>query len=89
MLGAGGGSGATSPSRRVQRDWMASILSGGASWMPAMAAVSFVWSVNDSVGGSYFWDQEDMMFDPERVSDPLAACVSHENPNALIVISGM
>ncbi len=41
MLGAGGGSGATMPSRRVQRDWTASILSGGASWMPAMAAVSF------------------------------------------------
>ncbi len=40
MLGAGGGSGATSPSRRVWRDWMASILSGGASWIPAMVAVS-------------------------------------------------
>ncbi len=40
MFGAGGGSGATLPCRRVQRDWMASILSGGAFWMPAMAAVS-------------------------------------------------
>jgi hypothetical protein len=40
ILGAGGGSSATFPSRRVQRDWMASILSGGASWMPAMAAIS-------------------------------------------------
>jgi hypothetical protein len=42
MLGDGGGSGATSPSRSAQRDWMASILLGGASWMPAMAAVSLV-----------------------------------------------
>ncbi len=42
MLGVGGGSGATSPSRSVQRDWMASILLGGASWMPAMAVVSLV-----------------------------------------------
>jgi hypothetical protein len=42
MLGAGGGSGATLPRRRVQRDWIASILSGGASWMPAMAAMSLV-----------------------------------------------
>ncbi len=40
MLGAGGGSGATSPSRRVRRDWMASTLPGGASWMPAIAGVS-------------------------------------------------
>jgi hypothetical protein len=39
MLSAGGGSGATSPSRRVQRDWMAFILLGDASWMPAMVAV--------------------------------------------------
>ncbi len=35
MLGVGGGSGATLPSRSVQRDWMAYILFGGASWMPA------------------------------------------------------
>jgi hypothetical protein len=42
MLGVGGGSAATSPSRSVQRDWIASILSGGASWMPAMAAASLV-----------------------------------------------
>jgi hypothetical protein len=40
MLGAGGGSGATLPSRRVRRDWMASILLGGASWMPATVAIS-------------------------------------------------
>ncbi len=40
MLGAGGGSGATLSSRRVLRDWMASISSGGASWIPAMAVVS-------------------------------------------------
>jgi hypothetical protein len=44
MLGVGGGSGsgATLPSRSVQRDWMASNLSGGASYMPSMAAVSLV-----------------------------------------------
>ncbi len=42
MLGAGGGSGATLPSRRLQRDWMASILLGGASRMLAMAVVSLV-----------------------------------------------
>jgi hypothetical protein len=42
MLGAGGGSGATLLSRSVRRDWMASILLGGASWMPAMAAISLV-----------------------------------------------
>ncbi len=39
MLGAGGGSGT---SRRVRRDWMASILLGGASWIPAVAMVSLV-----------------------------------------------
>ncbi len=42
MLGVRGGSGATLPSRSVQKDWMASILLGGASWMPAMAALSLV-----------------------------------------------
>ncbi len=42
MLGAGGGSGAILPSRSVQRDWMNSILSRGASWIPAMVAVSLV-----------------------------------------------
>ena len=42
MLGVGGGSRAILPGRSVQRDWMTSILSGGASWMPAMAAVSLV-----------------------------------------------
>ncbi len=42
MLGVGGGSGETLPSRSVQRGWMASILLGGASWTPAMAAVSLV-----------------------------------------------
>jgi hypothetical protein len=40
MLSAGGVSGATFPSRRVRRDWKASILPEGASWMPAMVAVS-------------------------------------------------
>ncbi len=39
MLGAGGGSGAILPSRSVQRDCMAFILLGGASWMLAMAVV--------------------------------------------------
>jgi hypothetical protein len=38
--GAHGGSSATSPRRKVQKDWISSVLSGGASWMPAMAAVS-------------------------------------------------
>jgi hypothetical protein len=42
MLGVGGGSGETLPSRSVQRDWMALISSGVASWRPAMAAVSLV-----------------------------------------------
>ena len=42
MLVVGGGSGATLPNRSMQRDWMASNLLGGASWMPAMAAVSLV-----------------------------------------------
>jgi hypothetical protein len=42
MLGVGGGSSATLPSRSVQRDCMASIMLGGASWMPAIAAVSLV-----------------------------------------------
>ncbi len=42
MLSVGRGSGATSSSRSVQRDWMASISSGGVSWMPAMVAVSLV-----------------------------------------------
>ncbi len=42
MLGVGGGRGAILPSRSVRRDWMASILSRGASWTPAMAVVSLV-----------------------------------------------
>ncbi len=42
ILGVGGGSSATSLSRSVQRDWMASILSRGESWTPAMAVVSLV-----------------------------------------------
>ncbi len=42
MLGVSGGISATLSSRSVQRDWMASILSGGASWTPAMAEVSLV-----------------------------------------------
>ena len=42
MLGVSEGSGATLPSRSVQRDWMASIFLGGASWTPAMGAVSLV-----------------------------------------------
>ncbi len=42
MLGVGRGSGATSPSRSVRRDWMASILLGGESWMPAMVVVSLI-----------------------------------------------
>ncbi len=42
MLGAGEGIGAFFASRSVQRVWMASILSGGASWMTAIATVSLV-----------------------------------------------
>jgi hypothetical protein len=42
MRGAGGGIGKDFPSRRVRRDWMVVILLGGASWMPAMVAVSLV-----------------------------------------------
>jgi hypothetical protein len=42
LLGVGGGSSATLPSRSVQRDWMTSILLEGAAWTPAMAAVSLV-----------------------------------------------
>ncbi len=42
MLGVSGESRATLPIRSVQRDWMASSLLGGASWIPAMAAVSLV-----------------------------------------------
>jgi hypothetical protein len=42
MLGVGGGSNATLPIRSVQRGWIASILSGGASWMPAMVAGSLI-----------------------------------------------
>ncbi len=29
------------------------------------------------------------MLEPERVGDPFAACVGHENSNASIVIRGM
>jgi hypothetical protein len=42
LLVVSGGRGATLPSRSVQRDWMASTLLGGASWTPAMVAVSLV-----------------------------------------------
>ncbi len=44
-LGVGGGSGTTLPSRRVRKDWMASNSSGGASWIPAMAAMSLIVSL--------------------------------------------
>jgi hypothetical protein len=30
-----------------------------------------------------------MMLESERVGDPLATCVSHEDSNAMIVICGM
>jgi hypothetical protein len=77
MLGVGGGSGATSPSRSVKRDWMASISLGGTTWMPAMAVVSFC-GIDDSVGSSYFRDWDGMMLEAEPVGDPLAACDGHE-----------
>ncbi len=46
-------------------------------------------SVNDSIGGFFFWDRGGMVFEPEPVGDRLTACVGHENPNTLIVISIM
>jgi hypothetical protein len=78
MLGVSGGSRATSPNSSVQRDWMASISLGGASC-----------GINDSVGSSYFRDWDGMMLEMEGFSDPLAACVGHEDSNAMIVIRGM
>ncbi len=30
-----------------------------------------------------------MMFEPERVGDPLGICIGHENPNVSIVIHDM
>ncbi len=45
--------------------------------------------VNYSVGSSYFWDWDGMMLESECVCDPFAACVSHEDSNAMIVICGM
>ncbi len=88
MLGGGGGSSATSLRRRVWRDWMASILSGGASWIPAMAAVSLAVAIMILQGSCYLWNWDGMMLEPEHVGDPLVTCVSHENPNASIVIRG-
>jgi hypothetical protein len=91
IFGAGGWSGATLPSRRVRRDWMASISSGGASWTPAMVngGSESCCGISDSVGGCYPRDWEDMIFEPEHVSDPLTACDGHENSNASIVICSM
>jgi hypothetical protein len=45
--------------------------------------------VNDPVGSNYFRDWDGMMLALERAGDPLAACVSHEESNATIVICGM
>jgi hypothetical protein len=45
--------------------------------------------VNDSVGSSYFRDWDGMMLEMERVGDPLAACVGHDDSNAMIMIRGM
>jgi hypothetical protein len=45
--------------------------------------------INDSVGSSYIRDWDGMMLELERVGDPLAACVSHEDLNATTVIWGM
>ncbi len=42
--------------------------------------------VNNSVGSSYFRDWDGMMLESEHVSEPLAACVSHEDSNVTIVI---
>jgi hypothetical protein len=67
---------------------MASILSGGASWTPAMAAFSLL-RHQYSVGSSYFRDWDGMMLETEHVGDPLTACVSHEDSNATIGICSM
>jgi hypothetical protein len=45
--------------------------------------------INDSVSNSYFRDWGGMMLETERVSDPFAAHVGHEDSNAMIVICGM
>ncbi len=88
MLGVGGGSSATLPSRSVQRDWMASILSGGASWTLAMAAVRLV-VVSMILLVAFIPDWDGMMLEMECVGDPFATHVSHEDSNAMIGIHGM
>ncbi len=45
--------------------------------------------VNDSVRDHYLQDWDGMMLGSERVGDPLATCVGHENSNARIVIHCM
>jgi hypothetical protein len=89
MFGAGGGSGATLPSRRVRRDWMASIFFGRCILDAYYGGGQSFCGVNDSVSGCYLLDWDGMMLELESVGDLLAACVGHEKLNALIVICSM
>jgi hypothetical protein len=89
MIGAGGVSGATLPSRRVLRDWMAFHFAGRCVLDACNGGIQSYCDVNGSIGGSYLWDWDGMMLDLECVGDPLAARVGHKNSNAMIVICGM
>jgi hypothetical protein len=88
MLGAGGGSGKTLPSRsaegldgfHVVGRWFLDTCNGSSK---------SCCGINDSDSDCYLRDRDGMMFELERVGDPLTACVDHENPNAWIVICGM
>ncbi len=64
MLGAGRGRNATFPSRRVQRDWIAFMSFGGAFLDACNGGSESYCSINDSVRGCDFWDQEGMVFEP-------------------------
>ncbi len=89
MLGVGGGSSATSPSRSVQRVWMASNYVRRCVLDASNGGGYSCYGVNDSVSTSYFWDWDGMMLETECVGDPLAARVGHEDSNATIVNCGM
>jgi hypothetical protein len=87
MLGIGGGRSATLPSRSVQRDWMASILSGGATWTLAMAAVSIV--VASLILLVAAISRPGMALEMECVGYPFTARVGHEDSNATVGICSM
>jgi hypothetical protein len=53
-----------------------------------MAAVSLVVALMVLLV-AVFLEWDGMLLELERVSDPLAACVSHEDSNTTIVICGM